>query len=75
MNVPVIRCDELLEVHTSGIRTAVGMLMIGRDLLLEIQTQGIGATNDRVTHRGQREGEQQQQGNGDFHTQLDLQKI
>ena len=74
MNVPVIRCDELLEVHTRCVNTTVGMLMIERDLLLEIQTQGIGATNDGVTHRRQRGGEQQQ-GNGDFHTQQDLQKI
>ena len=74
MNVPVIRCDELLEVHTSGIRTAVGMLMIESDLFLEIQTQGIGATRDGVTHRRER-GDEQQQGNEDFHTQQDSRKI
>ena len=54
MKVPVIRRDELLEIHTSRICAPVGMLMIGCDVLLEIQTQGIGAANGAFTDCRQR---------------------
>ena len=60
MEVPVIRRDELLEIHTSRICAPVGMLMIGCDILLEIQTQGIGAADGGFTHCRQCEHKHEQ---------------
>lgn len=50
--MPVIERNELLEVHADCIGVPMQVLMIERHLFLEIQAEGICATNGGFTDSG-----------------------